>query len=155
MQNSQADESFEDLGSSDCLINQIRFIVIDCRHNALREEGVLPHSLSFNLTTCTKIDQLKQQVEQLSMYKETHHICLIGLCAPQLPQTEDVMATPKRRMSKRPRKTDRNKKLTVKDFHEDVLSILVELFVSQGFMHISTLPGGFQQVHDLASSFGF
>lgn len=49
------DESFEDL-SPDCLINQIRFIAIDCRLNTLREEGTLPHSLSFDLSGTTKLE---------------------------------------------------------------------------------------------------
>jgi hypothetical protein len=48
------DESFEDLGN-DCLINQIRFIAIDCRLNQLREECALPHALSFDLTSSTQV----------------------------------------------------------------------------------------------------
>jgi hypothetical protein len=56
---SKSSDSFEDLGS-DCLINQIRFIAIDCRVNQLREEGTLPHSLPFDLSGSTKIDSIRK-----------------------------------------------------------------------------------------------
>ena len=71
-----------------------------------------------------------QQVEKLNVYKETHHICLIGLTTPE-EQTVDIMATPKRKLSiKRKQTTLKNKKLSIKDFHSEVLHVLVELFVS-------------------------
>ena len=120
----------------------------------LREEGTLPHSLSFDLTSNTKFDQLRRQVEQLSMYKETHHICLIGLDSPQ--PAEDVLQTPKRKLAPKRRLTTKaGRKLTLRDFHEEVLSVIVEIFVQQGFSYISTLPGGFRQIHQIAGSFGF
>ena len=113
------------------LVNKIRFIAIDCRLNTLKQEATLPHSLNIDLNSNTKVEQLKVQVEKLSMFKETHHICLIGLTAPELHE-EDIISTPKRKISVRRRMTAKNnpKKLTLKDFHSDVLHLIVELFVS-------------------------
>jgi hypothetical protein len=51
--------------------------------------------------------------------------------------------------------TKPNKRATLQDFHDEALSILVEVFSQQGFAHVSSLPGGFQQVHELSQRFGF
>jgi len=43
------------------------------------------------------------------------------------------------------------KSISIKEFHERVLGFLIQDFQKKGFAYVSTLPGGFQQCHDLSA----
>jgi hypothetical protein len=64
------------------------------------------------------------------MYKETYHICLIGLSLPDVEQ-DDIQHTPKLKLTLKRKLSLKNKKgCSLKEFHEEALNLLVELFVS-------------------------
>ena len=71
-------DSFEDL-STDLLYSKIRFLIVDCRLNTLQQEVSLPHCLKFEVVAASKAEQLKQQIDKLEDYKDSYHICLLGL----------------------------------------------------------------------------
>ena len=71
-------DSFDDL-STDLLYSKMRFLILDCRLNTLQQEVSLPHSIKFEVLAASKAEQLKQQVDKLEDYKDSYHICLLGL----------------------------------------------------------------------------
>ena len=89
---------------------------------------------------------MKNQIRSLLDYKDSYHICLLGLDKGEDQQTslDNQKALP-----------DRKGKISIRQFHEYVLRFLVVELIRQGFRYVSTLPTGFQQVHDLAQIFGF
>ena len=81
---SRQDDSFEDL-STDILYSKFRFITVDCRLNTLQQEVTLPYCLKFEVMAASRAEQLKNQIKSLLDYKDSYHICLLGL-----DQSEDV-----------------------------------------------------------------
>jgi len=39
----------------------------------------LPHCLTFEVLAASKVEQLKSQIKSLLDYKDSYHICLLGL----------------------------------------------------------------------------
>lgn len=89
---------------------------------------------------------MKNQIRSLLDYKDSYHICLLGL-----DRGEDQQAS----FDNHKNLPDRKGKISIRQFHEYVLRFLVVELIRQGFKYVSTLPTGFQQVHDLAQIFGF
>mmetsp|Transcript_23146 Transcript_23146/g.22622 ORF Transcript_23146/g.22622 Transcript_23146/m.22622 type:complete len:90 (+) Transcript_23146:214-483(+) len=45
--------------------------------------------------------------------------------------------------------------LDIKDYHERILKFLIEEFQQKGFKYISMMPGGFEECHHKAITYGF
>ena len=65
--------------STDLLYSKFRFIIVDCRLNTLQQEVTLPHCLTVEVLAASKAEQLKNQIKSLLDYKDSYHICLLGL----------------------------------------------------------------------------
>ena len=147
-QQQQSESSFEDL-STDLLYSKFRFVIVDCRLNILQQEVALPYCISFEVLAASQAEHLVSQIESLVDYKDNYHICLLGL-----DRNEDE--TPEAQNSSRKQSSpDKNSKISIRQFHEYVLRFMTSELIKQGFKYVSTLPAGFQQVHDLAQVFGF
>jgi len=108
---SKEESSFEDL-STDLLISKFRFVIVDCRLNALQQEVALPHCLTFEVLAASKAEQLKTQIKSLLDYKDNYHICLLGL-----DRAEDSSVTAQTR-------SQSSGKISIKHFHDCVLRFL-------------------------------
>ena len=141
---SKTDSSFENL-STDLLYSKFRLVIVDCRLNTLQQEVTLPHCLTFEVLAASRAEQLKKQITSLLDYKDSYHICLIGLDANEEQPSKSDQVT----------REASGSKISIRQFHEYVLRFLVVELLRQGFKFVSTLPSGFQQVHDLARQYGF
>lgn len=91
---------------------------------------------------------MKAQIKSLLDYKDSYHICLLGLDKNE-EQTEFTTG------NQSDGSASKSGKISIRQFHEAVLKFLSVELVKYGFKYVSTLPGGFQQVHDLALRYGF
>ena len=104
----------------------------------------------------SKAAQIKQQINKFTDYKDKVHLCLIGLdCSQELEEYSSNEETVGSASSSTFKKVQANTKLSIREFHEYVLQFLIADFVKKGFKYVSYLPGGFQQVHDMAKIYGF
>ena len=106
----------------------------------------LPHCLNLEILAASKAVQLKEQIEKLVDYKDSYHICLLGLDRNQNPDDQN---------ERNDEINKQDKRISIRKFHEFVLRFTIETMQAKGFKHISSLPGGFQQVHDLCKIYGF
>jgi hypothetical protein len=82
--------------------------------------------------------------------KEIYHICLVGL-DPLSEKNSSKFKTNKG--GDGGRQADNN--LEIGAYHESILRFLVEDFQKKGFKYISVVPGGFQEIHELALRYNF
>ena len=75
-----------------------------------------------------------------------YHICLVGLGPISIKPSKKFETNTG---------NDSDNILDIKDYHERILKFVIEEFQQKGFKYISLLPGGFEECHDLALSYGF
>ena len=107
--------------------------------------------MTFEVLAASKVEQLKSQIKGLLDYKDSYHICLLGLDRNEVDTSEPGLSSTQGSNSV----PDRGAKISIRQFHECVLRFLITELIKQGFKYVSTLPGGFQQVHDLSHVYGF
>lgn len=82
--------------------------------------------------------------------KEIYHICLLGL-DPLNEKTSNKFETNKNEGNGE----NGDSHLEIGAYHESILRFLIEDFQKKGFKYISVLPGGFQEIHEIALRYTF
>lgn len=80
--------------------------------------------------------------------KEIYHICLIGL-DPLSEKVSNKFETNKNDSQ------NGDSHLEIGAYHESILRFLIEDFQKKGFKYISVVPGGFQEIHEIALRYNF
>ena len=109
---------------------------MDCRLNTLQQEVSLPHCLRFEVVAASKAEQLKQQIDKLEDYRDSYHICLLGLDRSHSANPDDAT-------EHNDELSSQDRRISIKKFHEYVLRFTIENMQAKGFKHISSMPGGF------------
>lgn len=134
----------------DFYYEKIRFLIVDCRLDSIQKEAFLPNSFKLSIPSeCTK-EYLQSQTEKLTSCKEIYHICLLGL-DPLSEKTASKFETNKNEGSQ----AGADSQLEIGAYHESILRFLIEDFQKKGFKYISVVPGGFQEIHEIAIRYNF
>jgi len=107
----------------------LKVLIVDCRIEGLQKESKLPICMRLDIKSDSKLANIVKQCERIYNYKNIYHIFLVGLdiCLDEKPQRG-----------------------MLKQFHTQILRLIMTELLSKGFSYVSVLVEGYQACHDLA-----